>query len=61
MKRLAVTLKRGYPGVPDKHRRILRALGLRKRQQTVIHEDTPSIRGMVWQVKHLIEVKEIEQ
>lgn len=34
------------------------ALGLRKMQQTVIHNDTPSIRGMIHHVKHMLEVTE---
>ncbi len=59
MKKLSITLKRGYPGVPEKQRRILQALGLRKRHQTVFKEDVPSIRGMVSKVIHLIDVKEI--
>lgn len=61
MKKLAITLKKGYPGVPEKHRRILKALGLRKRHQTVIKDDLPSIRGMVSKVIHLVEVKETAQ
>jgi len=60
MKKLTITLKRGYPGVPEKHRRILQALGLRKRHQTVIKDDLPSIRGMVTKVVHLVEIKETE-
>ncbi len=61
MKKIAITLKRGYPGVPEKQRRILQALGLRKRHQTVIKDDVPSIRGMISKITHLIEVKETLQ
>jgi len=60
MKKLTITLKRGYPGVPEKHRRILQALGLRKRHQTVVKDNLPSIRGMVAKVVHLVEIKETE-
>jgi large subunit ribosomal protein L30 len=60
MKKLTITLKRGYPGVPEKQRRILQALGLRKRHQTVIKDNLPSIRGMVTKVVHLVEIKETE-
>ena len=35
-----------------------RALGLRKLQHTVEHVDTPQIRGMVFKVRHLVEVTE---
>jgi large subunit ribosomal protein L30 len=34
-------------------------LGIRKLHQSVVHEDTPQIRGMIEKVKHLLEVKEI--
>ena len=37
----------------------LRALGIRKMQQTVLHEDTPQIRGMVLKLRHLLKVEEI--
>ncbi len=39
-------------------RRTIRALGLRRLGQTVEHEDTPSIRGMITKVKHLVTVEE---
>lgn len=39
-------------------RRTIRALGLRRLGQTVEHEDTPSIRGMIAKVKHLVTVEE---
>jgi large subunit ribosomal protein L30 len=34
----------------------VRALGFRRLQQTVEHEDTPQIRGMIFKVRHLVEV-----
>jgi len=37
----------------------LRALGLRKIRQSVIHDDNAVIRGMVFKVKHLVEVEEV--
>jgi len=36
----------------------IRALGFRKLQQTVEHEDHPSIRGMIRKVIHLVQVEE---
>ena len=56
---LQITLKRSLIGRPEKHRRTVRTLGLRKVNQTVIQKDNPAIRGMIEQVKHLVEVKEI--
>ena len=60
-KQLAITLKRSLIGRPEKQRVTLRTLGLRKREQTVHQPDNPAIRGMVEQVKHLVEVTEIDQ
>ena len=34
------------------------ALGIRRMQHTVVHEDTPQIRGMVFKVRHLVKVEE---
>jgi large subunit ribosomal protein L30 len=39
-------------------RRTIRALGLRRLGQTVEHDDTPSIRGMITKVRHLVAVEE---
>ncbi len=41
----------------DQHATVV-ALGLRKLQHTVEHDDTPQIRGMVFKVRHLVEVTE---
>ena len=41
------------------HRRTLRAMGIRRHQQSVVHTDTPAIRGMIRQVSHLVEVTEV--
>jgi large subunit ribosomal protein L30 len=56
--RLKVTQVRSGIGRPSKHRRTLAALGLRRHQQSVVHEDTPAIRGMLYQVRHLVKVEE---
>jgi len=59
-KRLEITQVRSSSGRPYKHRRTLEALGLRRHQQTVVHHDTPQIRGMVASIPHLVSMKEIE-
>jgi large subunit ribosomal protein L30 len=46
-------------GAPRDQRATLEALGLRY-QRTVIQKDNPAIRGMVFKVRHLVEVTEIE-
>ena len=44
---------------PERQKRTLLALGLRKINQTVEVEATPQILGMVNKVKHLVDVEEI--
>lgn len=56
MAKIRVTQLRSTIGRSDDQRRTLRALGLRRIGHSVIHEDTPSIRGMVFKVRHLVEV-----
>jgi large subunit ribosomal protein L30 len=58
MKKLNITLKRSPIGKPEKQRKIIRAMGLRRLHQTVTHNDTPSIRGMIHKTSHMIEVSE---
>ena len=45
-------------GAPRKIRRTLEALGL-KHQRSVVKPDNPAIRGMIFQVKHLVEVETV--
>jgi large subunit ribosomal protein L30 len=58
MAKLNVTLKRSVIGEKPKTRANVRALGLRKLHQTVEHEDTPDVLGMIQKVRHLVEVEE---
>jgi len=46
-------------GAPHDQRATLQALGLRH-QRSVIQKDNPAIRGMIFKVRHLIEVTEVE-
>jgi|YNPNPStandDraft_1061719.scaffolds.fasta_scaffold115943_1 large subunit ribosomal protein L30 len=57
---LAITLTRSPIGRPQRHRQTLATLGLTKMQKTVRHRDTPSIRGMVRQVAHLVRVEVVD-
>ena len=59
-KKLSITQVRSGVGRKFKHRRTLTALGFKKHQQTVVHDDTPAIRGMLSQVHYLVQVNEIE-
>ncbi|MBM3947828.1 MAG: 50S ribosomal protein L30 [SAR202 cluster bacterium] len=58
MAKLTITWKKSAIGYTQDQRRTIAGLGLRKLHQTVVHDDTPSIRGMVNLVRHLVEVKE---
>lgn len=51
-----VTLRRSPIGTPERHRLVLRGLGLRHIRQTVIRPDTPQVRGMIHKVGYLLEV-----
>ncbi|GAB4306356.1 MAG: 50S ribosomal protein L30 [Myxococcota bacterium] len=57
-KTIKVTLKRGLSGCDEKQRATVKGLGLKRRHQTVELENTPSVRGMVKKVIHLLEVDE---
>lgn len=59
MSKLKITRVRSTIGRPEKHCRVVQALGLRKLNQTVVHQDNPAIRGMVRKVGHLLQVEEI--
>lgn len=57
--KLRIKQVRSANGRPRKHRATLEALGLRH-QHSVVHTDNPAIRGMIFQVSHLVEVEELE-
>ena len=55
-----VTLVKSMIGRPEKHRKVLRGMGLTKMNKTVRLEDTPAIRGMIFKVSHLVKAEEIK-
>ena len=55
---LKITLVKSMIGRPEKHRKVLRGMGLTKINRTVELKDSPSIRGMVHAVSHLVKVEE---
>jgi len=57
MTKVKVTLIRSKIGVPERQKRTLNALGLRKINSFKIHNLTPQIEGMIKKVKHLIKVE----
>ena len=50
-------MKRSTIGFPRDQRGTVAGLGLKRLHQTVEHDDTPSIRGMIQKVRHLVEVR----
>ena len=59
MAKLNVKWKKSTIGKSATQRATIESLGLRKLNQEVIHEDSPTIRGMLLKVRHLVEVEEI--
>jgi large subunit ribosomal protein L30 len=56
---LKITLVKSPIGILPKHKKTVEALGLRKIRQVVEQQDNAQIRGMIDQVKYLVEVEEI--
>jgi large subunit ribosomal protein L30 len=59
MPRIKITQEKSRIRCLKKHRRTLEALGLRRINHSVVHEDTPQIRGMVDQVRYLVRVESV--
>ena len=57
-RKLKITQTKSASGHPKDQGATVRALGIRHMQQTVVHTDTPQIRGMVFKVRHLVTVEE---
>ena len=59
-RRIRIRQVRSAVGRQKIQRRTLEALGIRKHQQSVVHEDTPAIRGMIARIEYLLEVTEVD-
>ena len=55
---LEITLVKSMIGRPEKHRKVLRGMGLTKLNRTVELQDTPAVRGMINVVSHLVKAEE---
>ena len=53
-----ITLVRSAIGYSKEHKATVRALGLHRLHQTVEHLDTPTLRGMLYKVNHLVVVED---
>ena len=59
-KRVRITYAKSSIGYNKSQQATIKALGLRKLNQSVEHDDTPVIRGMVNKVSHLVFVEEVD-
>ncbi len=61
MSKVRITWTKSAIGYNIKQKLTIRSLGLRRLQQSVEHQDTPVIRGMINKVSHLIRVEEVAE
>lgn len=59
MTKLIITYTKSVIGYNERQKATIKALGLQKLNQSVEHDDTPVIRGMVRKVEHLVSVEEV--
>ena len=59
-KQLKITQTKSIIDNPERQKRTIEALGLKRIRHTVIKDDTPQIRGMIRKVQHLVSIEEIE-
>lgn len=59
-KMLRITLLKSAIGYSERHKATVRALGFRKLHQIVELPDTPSVRGMLLKVNHLVKIEEVK-
>src|SRR3954467_13122433 len=61
MTKLRITYTKSAIGYSQDQKDTVRSLGLRKLNSTALHDDTPSIRGMAFKVRHLVKVEELAE
>lgn len=57
---IRITLIRGLAGKKERHRRTIKALGLKRIGSSVIKEDNPQIRGMIARVSYMVKVNGVK-
>lgn len=60
MAKIKITQIRSAIDRAEPQKRTIRALGIRGVNRPVIQNDTPQIRGMIFQVRHLVKVEEMD-
>jgi large subunit ribosomal protein L30 len=61
MSPLKITQTKSVIGSLGKHKRTVRALGLKRIRDSRVHGDTRQVRGMIHKVRHLVKVEEVEE
>lgn len=57
-KEIKVTLKKSGIGYPEREKKTLRGLGLKRLNRTIALKDTPAVRGMIKKVEHLVRIED---
>lgn len=60
MTKIRITQFKSGIGYPQDQKDTLKSLGLRKMHQSVVHEDSGSLRGMINKVRHLVMIEEVK-
>ena len=58
MATIHITYRKSSIGYNRDQKDTVRKLGLKRLNQVVAHEDSPAVRGMVYKVRHLVEIQE---
>ena len=61
MAQLKITWEKSNIGRPRSQRKIIQSLGLRRLHHSVVHQDSPTIRGMINKVIHMVSVEEVQE
>ncbi|MBI3967746.1 MAG: 50S ribosomal protein L30 [Chloroflexi bacterium] len=61
MAKLRITYVKSSIGYSQRQKDTVRSLGLRRLNQSVVHEDTPVVRGQVRAVQHLVSIEPVEE
>ncbi len=60
-KKLRITLVKSPIGNQQRQKLTVKALGFQHLNESIVHPDNPSIRGMIYKVRHLVRVEEVQE
>ncbi len=61
MAKLRITYTKSSIGCSVDQKETIKSIGLRKLNSSVVREDTPTVRGMIFKVRHLVTVQEVTE